>query len=368
MRDDQSLQEIKWPEVFSLAFLNVAIVISWIAYHEYQPVLIEKFEIADLVYFLVGAKAIILVITPPIAGLVADYFLKTKGKYFTVFSVGIGSTAMIFMVVASLIGAGPSELVNTMLPFMIVLWLVAMNLFISPANSMIDSFAPAKKIPIVAGFLFLITELVYALEPVVIDLVQFFGDTLTFIVGGVLIAGSGFVFHKVSSNEVMQRKQEMIHQQISKVSPMAYVSIIVIGLQLGLGKALLVEYFPYYVGILVPDAAASANVYALGILAFTAVFAFVFSFISTNINHTNGLLVGFGILLLGLFVGLMAMDLYTLILAASVLGISFGMLNVLGLPFVFKNLNLRHITYGVGIFIGASELFTGLIEYYISCQ
>ena len=52
---------------------------------------------------------------------------------------------MVFMVVATIIGAGPLSAVKPMLPFMIVIWLISMNLFISPANSMIEAFAPAHK-------------------------------------------------------------------------------------------------------------------------------------------------------------------------------------------------------------------------------
>ena len=59
---------LKWPEVFSLAGLSAAIVISWIAYHEYQPVIIEQFNFSELASFLVLAKGIILVIIPPFAG------------------------------------------------------------------------------------------------------------------------------------------------------------------------------------------------------------------------------------------------------------------------------------------------------------
>ena len=63
--------DIKWPEIFSLGALSAAIAISWIAYHEYQPILLKDFDLDHLSGFMVYSKAIILVITPPIAGLLA---------------------------------------------------------------------------------------------------------------------------------------------------------------------------------------------------------------------------------------------------------------------------------------------------------
>ena len=149
---EQNLQDtrtLKWREVYSLAALNVAVVISWIAYHEYQPHLIEQFELGSLTDFLIITKAIVLVMVPPIAGLLADFIMKKSGKFFIVFTVGIGATAMIFMVVATIIGAGPLSDIQAVLPIMIVLWLISMNLFISPATSMIEAFAPVQKLPVV---------------------------------------------------------------------------------------------------------------------------------------------------------------------------------------------------------------------------
>ncbi|MEO1257050.1 MAG: hypothetical protein AAFY41_19525, partial [Bacteroidota bacterium] len=130
---------LKWREVYSLAALNAAVVISWIAYHEYQPVLMEKIGITHLVDFLIIAKAIILVTIPPIAGWLSDKILQKNGKYLIIFTVGIGATAMVFMVVASLISTHHLMDVQTILPFMIVMWLICMNLFVSPANSMIEA-------------------------------------------------------------------------------------------------------------------------------------------------------------------------------------------------------------------------------------
>ena len=356
---------IKWPEILSLAFLNVSIVISWIAYHEYQPALIEKFEFQGLFTFLIVTKAIVLVIVPPIAGILADYLLKKNGKYFTLFTVGIGSTAMIFMAVATVLGAAPLATAKSVLPFMIVLWLIAMNLFISPANSMIDSFGPAHKLPIVVGFLFLSTELIYALEPIIVELVRFFGDTLTFVVGGILISVSGIVFYRVSSNEVIDRKKEMMEQPQTKTEISAFLAVITFGLFLGLGKAFLIEYFPHFMDQKFNSINEKGGYIALGLLALSALFAFSMSSFLAKKKMSNVILTGFITLTIGILIIGFGSNLTLYILGGVVTALSFGALNVVGLPFVFKNLSVRYITYGVGIFIGASEFFTGLFEYYL---
>lgn len=357
---------VKWREIYSLAALNAAVVISWIAYHEYQPVLMEKFNFTSLVDFLIVTKAIVLVVIPPIAGLFADRIMKKNGKFFIIFTVGIGATAMIFMIVASIIGAGPVSVVRPFLPFMIILWLVSMNLFISPANSMIEAFAPVQKLPMVMGVLFLVTELIYALEPVVVSLVHFFGDTLTFVVGGVLIAGSGYLFHLVSSDEVIQRKQQLLASEDKKSQTfMSFLAILVIGLLLGLAKAFLVEFLPDYMDATFEGFAINGEYVSFGLLGFAALLAFAIGGFVSRQNLTSVLMVGFGVLLVGVIVLILAPNAPVFIVGGVLSAVAFSVINVSGLPYAIKSLTVNHLTYGVGIYLGASEIFTGLMEIYL---
>jgi len=355
---------VKWPEIYSLAALNVAIVISWIAYHEYQPVLLDNFSFAHLSDFLVITKAIVLIAIPPLAGILADYLLRKNGKFFTLFTVGIGATAMIFMIVASIIGAGPVSQLKPFLPYMIILWLISMNLFISPAYSMIEAFAPAQKLPIVMGFLFLVTELVYSLEPLVVGLVQFFGDTLTFVVGGILISVSGYFFHKISSEEVISRKKELMQESKPGASVAAYVAILIIGLLLGTSKAFLVEFFPEHILTNFPEIGENGRFISFGLLGFAAILAFALSSYVAKIGVKKVLPFSFAFLFLGCALILFSGSFALTIVGAIIVAIAFSLINISGLPFAISQLSVRQITYGVGMYIGASEVMTGLMEYY----
>ncbi|MEO9965724.1 MAG: hypothetical protein ABJF11_08050 [Reichenbachiella sp.] len=356
--------EIKWPEIFSLGALNVSVVISWIAYHEYQPILLENFSFDHLSDFLIISKGLILVLIPALAGLLADYLLGKNGKFFTLFTVGIGATAMIFMIVASIIGAGPVGALKPFLPYMIILWLISMNLFISPAYSMIEAFAPAQKLPIVMGFLFLVTELVYALEPLVVGLVQFFGDTLTFIVGGVLISASGYLFHRISSDEVISRKKELMESRVKPQSFQSYIAILTVGLALGVGKAFLVEYIPSSFEHSFPEMSSLGGYVSFGLLGFSAILAFVISKKVATMNTQNVLITSLIIICVGTLILIVSSNLTLSIIGGLITAIGFSMLNISGLPFAINQLSVKHITYGVGIFIGASEVCSGLFEYY----
>ena len=355
---------LKWKEVYSLAALNAAVVISWIAYHEYQPILMRNLGIDHLVDFMIIAKAIVLVTIPPLAGWLSDKILQRNGKYLVIFTVGIGATAMVFMVVATLIGTSHIMDVTNIVPFMIVIWLICMNLFISPANSMIEAFAPAQKLPIVMGVLFLVTELLYALEPVVVGLVQFFGDTLTFVVGGLLISGTGFLFHRVSSDEVLQRKAELIeNDRVRHQTTISYAAILIVGLFLGVGKAFLVEFFPDHFANLFPEIGEYGDYISFGILGLCAISGFLVSRRISKANLRKVIIGSFIVLFVGAVCMLVTKNLYLTVGSALIIAGGFTTLNISGLPYAIQNLSVRHVTYGVGIYIGASEILTGLFEY-----
>jgi MFS family permease len=182
--------EIQWKQLWSLVALYASVIIGWIAYYNYQPILLHKYNFTDLTLFLFIAQGIIMVVTPPIAGLLGDRFRKSKGNRLPIISAGISAAAMVFMSVAFTLIMDPGETFKWILPILIVFWLASMSIFTSPAISTIDLFAPANKLPRAMAIITIVYGALYALEPVIVDLVDFLGAPLTFVVGGVITAAS----------------------------------------------------------------------------------------------------------------------------------------------------------------------------------
>ena len=351
---------VKWPEVWSLAALNAAIVICWIAYHEYQPKLLEGFGLTHLSSILVYGKAIILVLIPPIAGYVTDVFTKKNNKVYVVFIAGIGGTAMIFMIVASIIFQGPESFLTPILPVMVILWLIGMNIFHSPANSLIEMFSSVKNLPIVMGIIIFVTELIYALEPVVVALVDFFGATLTFIVGGVLISVSGYIFQKVSRDEVLIRKKEQIEEVEKNTKRSNFLLTVSIALIFGIAHSFIVNYLPTLFSNSFTTEF-SGNYFASFILFCVAVLAIPISRMVARKSITNYIIWSVVLLVVSILLILIPSTI-TFILGSLLLIIAFGILSVSALPLVIQNLSVRNITLGVGIFYGVSEIADGISD------
>jgi MFS family permease len=354
------MQNIKWRETLSLLFLNISVVISWIAYHEYQPKLLKEFKIDNLYSVTVIAKAIILVFIPPLAGYLADKIMAKSNGSFLIFTIGISLTAITFMSVATIIGAGPLSAISGLLPIMVVIWLIAMNLFNSPAVSLIEKFAPESKLPIIAAVLFGVTELVYAIEPVVVELVRFFGDLLTFVVGFILISVSGFLFRKVSRDEIDDRISNVKSISIRSVKFKNILVILIIGIIGGFANAILVEYLPGAVesntlGI-------NAGFVSLILLAISAILSIPMSLAMVKRDIKKFLIPGLIVILIAGSATLAIQSPDLKILFAMILALSFALVSVTGLPYIIKNINKKWLTLAVGLYFGASEIFSGIFE------
>lgn len=351
---------INWNQIYSLVALNAAVVISWIAYHNYQPKVLELFHFQELALFLVVAQAIILVFIPPIAGLVGDYMIKYNGNRFIVFTIGTSVTAMVFMCVAFTVGTSSTLNFTAALPIMIVVWLISMNIFHSPANSMMELFADAKQLPVAMALMTLTTELLYAIEPVVVWFVDSIGPVLTFALGGVLLILTGYFFRKTTKHLNLSRGYDETKAQKSN-----FALVLIIGMLLGLATGILMNAFP---DLLASRLSAYSHTILGGshfvsfILGVSALAAWPLSNVVTQIGVKKGLIYGAIATFLCIIMVFALADPIYCIITCVLLGISYSLLNVSAFPFVLSNLSSRSVTFGAGIFFGSIELADGLMN------
>ena len=236
---------IHWKQLWSLAALYGSVIIGWIAYQNYQPRLLVQFRFTDFTFLLTVAQGIILVITPLIAGKLGDRFRFEKGHRLPVISSGISFAAMIFMAVAFTLLGNPGEIFRWMLPVLIVFWLIAMSIFTSPALSTIELFTPIDKLPHAMAVLTITGNLIYSLEPVIVDIIDYLGAPVTFILGGVVVFLSGYALKKNSLGLFRRsgNREAGISSQGETIKSL-YGSILFLGLTVGVATTMMFNAFP----------------------------------------------------------------------------------------------------------------------------
>jgi MFS family permease len=349
---------INWKQIMSLAALNAVVVFSWIAYNNYQPKVLVKFNFTELALFLAIAQAAIMVFIPPLAGVLGDFLIRKNTKSFIVFTTGISMTAMVFMAVAFAVGGNVFEGWRNVLPLLIVIWLVSMNVFISPANSMIEMFAPTQQLPLVMGVIVMITEMIAALEPSIVILIDALGPTITFVSGGVLIALCGYLFKTTTQNISFERPIAEAQKSSN------FLLVILVGVIFGSITGIMMNIFPELLKskiTLFDSVMAGGSYYVSGILAVSALLALPLSrwaeTIGVKKTLTYGLLGAVAMVLL-----VLATSSWLCLIACLILAIFYSMVSVSAFPFALQNLSSRQVTYGTGIFIGSTELADQLLN------
>lgn len=235
---------IQWKQLWSLASLYASVIIGWIAYYRYQPILLQQFRFENFSFLLVVAQGIILIVTPPIAGKIGDRYRFSKGHRIPVIAAGISFAAMIFMAVSFTLLSNPGEILRWILPLLIVFWLVGMSIFTSPALSTIELFAPVEKLPLLMAVLTIVSNLVYALEPVIVDVIKYLGAPATFAAGGVAVFLSGYALKKNSISLFQANDKGAALKTATGNVKSPYALMFVMGIGLGLATTVLFNLFP----------------------------------------------------------------------------------------------------------------------------
>jgi MFS family permease len=361
--EDVKVNNIEWKQLWSLAALYGSIVIGWIAYHNYQPKLLVQFNFTDFTFLLIVVQGIILIITPLIAGKIGDRFRFKAGHRIPIISSGISFAAMVFMAVAFTLFSNPGEVFRWILPLLIVFWLVAMSIFTSPALSTLELFTPIDKLPTAMAILTIVANLVYSLEPVIVDLIDYLGAPITFMIGGVAVFVSGYALKKNSlslftNNPTRPRAEFKLDTQRSN-----YSYIFFLGVAVGIPTTLLFNYFP---DVLEANLSTMFNMEGKWLLVVALFISAVLSLPASSYVIKIGTVKSFwwsflinSICLILVF--LTGSPIITII-AMIIFIVSFTVLSISSLPLAIERANYFEKVFCVGIFFSGMALPDGIVE------
>jgi len=365
--ENNNSESIQWKQLWSLAALYASIVIGWIAYHNYQPKLLVKFNFTDFTFLLTLVQAVILVVTPLIAGRLGDRYRFQQGHRLPIISTGISFAAMVFMAVAFTLLGNPGEVFKWMLPVLIVLWLVAMSIFTSPALSTLELFTPIDKLPSAMAILTIVGNLVYALEPIIVDIIDYIGAPLTFIAGGTVVFISGYALKKNSMGLFEKNASGPSAAIVLDTQRSQYGFIFFMGIALGFATTVLFQFFPE---VMHTALGSYFNVEGkwmiVGILVISALFSLPASKLVDKFGMQEvfwGSLALIGISMSGV---IFLSDGWIVLIMAFLFSLTFTTLSVSSLPLAIKNANYYEKVFCVGIFFSGVEFPEGIIETILS--
>jgi MFS family permease len=361
----ENKQTIQWRQLWSLSALYASIVIGWIAYQNYQPKLLEKFHFTAFTFLLLVVQGIILIVTPPIAGILGDRFRLQRGHRLPVITLGISFAAMIFMAVAFSLLSNPGEVFKWILPILIIFWLIAMSIFTSPALSTLELFSPSERLPRAMAVLTIVANLLYSLEPVIVDIIDYVGAPLTFMSGGLIVFVSGYALRK-NSMILFQEQKEPVN--IGGVEKSQYGFIFFMGICLGLATTLLFNIFPDIFSEKLSPILKGINGkwMVVGVLMFSAVISLPLS----DLVNKEGLKKSLWRSLLGMALSMATIlflsNAVAVILMTVIFGIAFTTMSVSSLPLAIQLSRFDQKVFCVGIFFSGVAVPDGIVQSWLA--
>jgi hypothetical protein len=224
---------------------------------------------------------------------------------------------------------------------------------------MLELFAPAKRLPAAMAMMVVTTDLLYALEPVVVSIVDAMGPVITFAFGGVLLIVTGYYFRRTTRNVSFARDVKD-----AKAAKSSFLPIVIAGLALGIVDVLIKEFLPNW---LLAKSDTTLPIHTSGlivslVLITAALTAWPLSFQVDKLGERKGIIIG----VLGALISMAAV--YALPYAyvslgfALITGVFLSLISVSAFPFALKNLSVKNVTLGTGIFFGCVELASGILS------
>jgi MFS family permease len=358
---------IQWKQLWSLAALYGSVVIGWIAYQNYQPKLLEKFHFGDFSFLLFLFQGIILVVIPPLAGRLGDRYRLLVGNRIPVITTGMSFAAMVFMAVAFTLFSVPGEILKWVLPLLIVCWLIAMSIFTSPALSTLELFTPVDKLPRAMAVITIVANLIYSVEPVIVDVIDYLGAPVTFMTGGVVVFISGYTLKRNSlllliKNNNSERKPVASFTFDTQRSQFAY--IVFLGIALGIPTTVMFNIFPDLLGAKLGELLfeVPGKIMLVLILVFSALISWPMSHLVNKVGLQRSFWWSFILISASIASAFFLHGTAALVLMMVLFSITFTSLSVSSLPLAIRCSNYYEKVFCVGLFFAGAAVPNGILE------
>ncbi|MBD2188679.1 MFS transporter [Pseudanabaena mucicola] len=189
-----SSNQVRWLQVWSLASVQGAMSLTWIAYGIYLPKFIEQVfgypasQAQQFAALILVIESAIAVIVEPLFGGLSDRWQRWYSSRMP-FIVGatIAATALFIGLPCAVIFGGANEITRILLLSLAILWAIVMSSFRSPVMCLLGSFAGATQLPMAGSVLTLVGGFVGSIRPLATKFILDLGAPATFAIASITL-------------------------------------------------------------------------------------------------------------------------------------------------------------------------------------
>lgn len=349
--------QILWRQVWGISALLAAISFSWMAYGLYQPQILKNLGFVQLAGWLGVIQGGLGVGIEPLVGAFSDRVLWRFGSRLPVISTGVTLAGLIFVCVALLLQINLPGQVRWLVPVLMTLWVMAMIVFRGPVVALLQQTAPLAALPQSNTVLTVVFGVVGALEPLLSQLFQRVGESITFLLGAIaLVLGASVLYYSGPPRSLFEA---MVVPKLP-VNRSRQMTIFVLGLGTGLAQNILLRTFP--AALATPATGWKSPLISSAILLISAISVVPLQALISRLGVSEAMLWGVASVTLctglavlnppgGLAVGLVI-----------VAGMSFGLIFVNQIPFALRYGSPDQAGLSTGLLFGGVGAATALVS------
>jgi MFS family permease len=364
--EQKSDRQVLWVQVWALAAIQGAIILTWVIYNLYLVTLLVQFGFPkELATGILIIENVLAAVMEPLMGNFSDRVQRWVGTRFPLIAFGVIISSACFIGVPTVLVFGSSNTpIRWLLPIIMIAWALSMSVFRSPALSLLGRYAFATNLPQAASILTLVGSLAGAMAPLSGDFILALGPLAAFSIGSFVLLGAAGALRLVNPTATIT--SEGLSPAIS--NPVINISFVRLGLIFGtgmgvsLGFQLLMKTFPLILKIQVPTA--NIGMTLGGIFMALALSAIPSGNLATRLGNRQAMLLG--LVLMVILFGLMVLirnNLMAAIVALS-LGASYSLVANGTIPFALSMVPPEKGGLGTGIYFSgavvASSIFGAL--------
>jgi MFS family permease len=351
--------EILWRQVWGLAALLAAIILSWMAYGFYQPIILQQLDFVELAGWLGIVQGLLVAIIEPLIGRFSDRLQQRLGSRLPMISMGVVLAGLIFVTVSLLVERNLPVGIRWIFPVLMTAWVIATIIFRGPAIALLTQFAPLTELPQANAILVFVLGLVGAIGVMWDTLLYSMGASVTFLVGAIaLILGAYMLrlFTPQQSFNVLTLNQD----PSAKTPTVLLMLIFAIGLATGFEVNLLLSIFPQELQTQLPGL--KVDFITAEILLVSAIASIPVSEWTAELGANKSMLLG-----VGTMTGLMGLTLlndHNIIVVGLILafGISLSIVLISIIPLVLSKIHPLQAGLGTGLYFGGSAGGTAMVS------
>ncbi|MGK7925880.1 MAG: MFS transporter [Spirulina sp.] len=356
-------RSILWQQVWGLAAMLAAILLSFTIYGFYQPqVLIDLgfLKLADRFGILQGLLGFLV---EPLCGGFSDVIMKRLGSRLPFITVGVTIVGLLFVAIALLLPIPSFVALRWPLLILMLFWLVAAIAIRGPIMALLRQFAPVEQLPVANEVLIVVLGLVGAVSPLVAYLLTLLGPSISFIMGAIAITSGSIILYRTVSRSMP--KKAVKSSETPVLSPEIRLRLGLMPI-IGIGVGCLFNLVFTVAPTILDNAIAFLNstVIVSTILFLSAISSVPWGRWTQKWQPTHALKGGLGAIVILLVLLTLKLSTSAAILLLLGFGIVLGLAFISIIPFALSYIPLTRAGLSTGLFFGGSGAGSALVLFW----